>query len=623
MFEVPLRTPNFATERSEIVAQTHDIMLDGAGYMIVPGSYSYAVAGAQAAPVRAGIPSFAQAYAAGQHSATVIDRDMTRWTAVGMRPAPIGLGDEPGRLILAPGEVFPTLGVSAFDSNSQAVIYGGEVYFSQGASLYKVVRASGNWSTIAFVGTAAGAITSMAVIYNLLFMACAAPATTMSNYAVGAGITNAPAAQAAVIWQYAQGIWRSKGNDPTTISGSIDGGATWAQWPLDSAVRAVVPWRGRSTGGGVMLIATNFMLWELAGQWTGSPAEFIGTVSPLYSGLGGGGTDDFAWLVEFNGLVYTWYAGSVHLWDGVRLEPVPGGPRGVTHGGCVAGGTLCVSTTDPATGYTTISCYDGLRWFVLARGNSRLWANLCGTSGIIGDGHLLAFGQGGAILSRWALPVSGFAAPPATSGNVTVGPLDGGQGDTIKTWTRVVIDWSLALQPSQLAPPTNPGGTLLVETSVDDGSSWATQGTVTVAAGATSRQESVAFAAAMEAQRLLVRVTWTPASAYAAFQIDGIWASGWTIADAQHRETWTMKLKVTDKLITRDGSVDARTGETMLQALRSLAQTGRTATFHDLDDDLAPTARTVRVAELKEAERKGDGTHFLESQVTLTLTAVA
>ena len=61
-----------------------------------------------------------------------------------------------------------------------------------------------------------------------------------------------------------------------------------------------------------MLIATNFMLWELAGQWIGSPAEFSGTVSPLYTGLGGGGTDDFAWLVEFNGLAYTWYAGSVY-----------------------------------------------------------------------------------------------------------------------------------------------------------------------------------------------------------------------------------------------------------------------------------------------------------------------
>ena len=605
------------------MAQTHDIMLDGAGYMIVPGSYSYAVAGAQAAAVRAGVPSFAQAYASGQRTPAVIDRDTARWTAVGMQPVPAGFGDEPGRLILAPGEVFPTLAVSAFDSHSQAVIYSGEVYFSQGSSLYRVLRAGGNWSTILLIGTAAGPITSMAVIDNLLYMACAAPATTMSNYAGSGAIVNAPAAQAAVIWQYAQGIWRSKGSDPTTVSGSIDGGVTWTEWQLDSTVRAVVPWRGRSTGGGVMLIATTSMLWELAGQWAGSPAVFSGTVSPLYSGLGGGGTDDFAWLVEFNGLVYTWYAGSVYGWDGVRLALVPGAPRGVTHGGCAAGGTLCVSTTDPATGYTTIACYDGLRWFTLARGNSRLWTNLAGTNGIIGDGHLLAFAQGGAVLSRWSLPVVGFAGMPATSGTVTIGPLDGGQGDTIKTWTRVVIDWSLALQPSQTPPAANPGGTLLVETSVDDGSVWTTQGMLPVAVGATSKQEVIVLGAFLEAQRLLIRVTWTPTSAYAAFQIDGIWASGWTIADAPHRETWAMKLKVTDKLIMRDGSVDARSGETMLQALRSLAQTGRTATFHDLDDDLSPTTRTVRVAELKETERKGDGTHFLESQVALTLIAIA
>ncbi len=605
------------------MAQTHDILLDGVGYMIVPGSYAYAVAGAQAVAVRAGIPSFAQAYAGSQRSPAVIDRDAARWAAIGMRPVPGGLGDEPGRLILAAGEVAPTLGVSAFDANSQAIIYGGEVYFSQGSSLYKVVRASGNWSAIAFIGAAAGVITSMAVINNLLTMACAPPATTMSNYAGSGAIANAPAVQAATIWQYAQGIWRSKGNDPTTISGSIDGGATWTQWQLDSAVRSVVPWRGRSTGGGVMLVATNFMLWELAGQWAGSPAIFSGTVSPLSTGLGGGNLDDFKWLIEFCGLVYTWYAGSVHRWDGVRLAPVPGAPRGVTYGGCAAGGTLCVSTADPATGYTTISCYDGLRWFTLARGNSRLWANLAGTNGVIGDGHLLAFAQGSAVLSRWGLPVSGFAATPATSGTVTVGPLDGGEGDAIKTWTRVVIDWSLALQPSQIAPAANPGGALLVETSVDDGWTWTTQGAVTIAAGATSKQEAVALGAVgLEAQRLLVRVTWTPTSAYAAFQIDGIWATGWTIADAPHRENWTMKLKVTDKLVTRDGSVDGRSGETMLQALRSLAQTGRTATFHDLDDDLAPAARTVRVAELKEAERKGDGTHFLESHIALILTAV-
>ncbi|MHB8645875.1 MAG: hypothetical protein ACYDAR_08835, partial [Thermomicrobiales bacterium] len=321
---------------------------------------------------------------------------------------------------------------------------------------------------------------------------------------------------------------------------------------------------------------------------------------------------------------YTWYAGSVYHWDGVRLEPLVGAPRGVTNGGCVAGGTLCVSTTDPATGYTTLSCYDGVRWFNLARGNARLWANLFGSGGIIGDGHLLAFAQGAAILSRWALPVSGFSSAPVASGSVTVGPLDGGQGDAVKTWIQVVIDWSLAAQPSQRPPPANPGGTLLVETSVDDGLTWATQGTVTVAVGATSKQEIVTLGTTgLEAQRLLARVTWTPTSAYAAFQLDGIWATGWTIADTPHRETWTMNVKVTDKLVKRDGSVDARSGETMLQALRSLAQSGRTATFQDIDTDLGGASRTVRVLEMKETERKGDGTHFLESHVALTLGAIA
>jgi hypothetical protein len=604
--------------------QTHDVMLDGAGYMLVPGSYGYEVQGAAVQAVRAGVPSFAQAYGSGDLVPTVIDRDAARWTTVGMQPVPPGIGDEPGRLILTAGEIAPTLGGVAlnFDANSQFCVYGGEVYFTVGQYLFRVMRAAGNWNGSIYIGAAAGTITSMAVINNLLFMATTG--TSMSNYAGSGAIANSPAVQAGVTWQYAQGIWRSKGNDPTTISGSIDGGATWTQWQLDSAVRAVVPWHGRATGGGVMLIATNFMLWELAGQWSGSPAAFTGTVSPIYTGLGGGNTDDFKWLVMYQGRAYTWYAGTVQRWDGSRMEPVSGAPRGTTQGACVAGGLLCVATLDPATGYISVGCYDGVRWFVLARGNTRTWANLAGTGGIIGDGNLLAFALGTVIVSRWALPVAGYAAIPVASGGVTVGPLDAGRGDAIKTWTQVVIDWSLAAYPSQRPPPANPGGTLFIETSVDDGATWATQGTVTVAAGATGKQETVALGVAgIEAQRLLARVTWTPTSTYAAFQIDGVWAAGWIIADAPHRETWRMMVKVSDKLVRRDGAVDARSGETMLQALRALAQTGRTAAFQDIDADLAPATRTVRVQQLTEQERKGDGTHFLESRVALTLVAVA
>ena len=605
--------------------QSHDILLDGAGYMLLPGTYSYRAAGAETAPVRAGVPSFAQAYARAAAGPAVVDRDEARWAAVGMRPVPLGLGNEPGRLILAAGEIAAMLGgVNPFDGNTQAMLYDGEVYFSQAQFLYKVTRAGGNWSGITYIGAAAGVITSMAVINNLLYMACAPPATTMSNYAGSGSIANTPAAQAGIIWQYAQGIWRSKGNDPTTIAGSIDGGATWTQWQLDSAVRAVCPWRGRATGGGVLLIATQRMLWELAGQWSGSPAAFSGTVSPVLSGGGGGGADDFAWLAPFGGQVYTWYAGTVHRWDAGRLESIPGAPRGVAQGGCVAGGTLCVATTDPATGYSTLACYDGLRWFTLARGTGRVWTNLAGTNGIIGDGHLLAFAAGTSVISRWALPVTGFAASPATSGSVTVGPLDAGAGDAAKTWTAVVVDWSLAQYPSQRPPPANPGGTLLIETSADDGQTWTAQGTVTVAANATGKQETAPLGASgVVAHRLMARVTWTPASAYAALQINGVWAEGWRIAAAPHREAWTMKLRITDKLVKRDGSVDARSGEAMLAALRALAQSGRAVAFQDMDYDLAPTARTVRIAELAETARTGDGARFLEAQVALTLVAVA
>jgi hypothetical protein len=102
-----------------------------------------------------------------------------------------------------------------------------------------------------------------------------------------------------------------------------------------------------------------------------------------------------------------------------------------------------------------------------------------------------------------------------------------------------------------------------------------------------------------------------------------VYASGWVIGDTPKEERWILTLKCTDKLITRDGSVDARTGEQQLQALRALAQSGGTFAFQDIDYDLSARNVTCRIVDLMEKERKGDGIHFLESQVALTLSAVA
>lgn len=606
--------------------QSHDVMIDGAGYMIVPGSYRYASTGADLTAVRTGVPSFGQPLAAG--GPVEMDRDAARWRALGMMPIPVGLGDGGGRLVLGPKELAVVLGLGVnFDGNSRAIIYNGVVYFTAGANLFKLVTAGGAWSTVAFVGATTAAVTGMCVSGGLLYLAEGA-AANMQNYAGVGALVNAPAVKGQTTWDYARGLWRSKQDAVTlawdTASGTPDGGATWFDFRLDSDIRSAVVWRGRATGGGTVLIGTKQMLWELAGQWTGAPAVWSGTVSPLYDTRGGGGSDDFAYLVEYQGDAYTWYAGSVHRWDGTHLAPMAGGPRGLVTGMCVAGGALCVSVFDAATTRWSVYQYDGVRWGQVEISATAPYQALAGTGGLVSDGHLIALVSGTQTISRWQMPVTGLTGQPRASGQVIAGPLDAGVGDAIKTWTEIRVAWSTALYPAGTSAPANPGGGLLLEYSIDDGSNWVSLGTTTIAAAARAGLVIAAVpSGGVQANRLLVRATWTPTSAYAAFQIDGVWASGWAVGDVPKKETWRFRLKITDKLIKRDGSVDARSGETMLQALRSLAQSGRTFVFNDIDQDLVARSVTCRVEDLIETERKGDGVHFLESQVDLTITAVA
>ncbi len=608
--------------------QTHDVMLNGMGYMLVPGSYEYQQGGAEIAEVRTGVNSFATEIATGDGPA-VADRDGVRWVGVGMMAGASGLGDGAGRMILGPAELTVNTGSGAnFDADSCLCIYQGVVYFSAQQFLYKVtVDVNGNYTGITYVGAAAGKITSMAVINGLLCMACASPATTMSNYAGTGAIVNTPAAVARIIWHYAGGIWRSKANADDTISGSIDGGATWTQWQLDSTVKSACAWRGRATGGGVMLIGTRNRLWELVGQWSGSPAAFAGTVSPVFDGTGGGAADDFAYLMPYRGDVFTQYAGVVHRWDGAHLRAVPGAPRGNVTGMCAAGGLLVVSMYDPSVVWYALWAYDGARWLLLSRSGAppSYYNRIGGTDGLVNDGHILSLDSGTQYLSRWELPTRGFSAHPAATGAVIVGPLDAGQGDTVKTWTKLVCAWSTALYPYGGSAPANPGGVLALDYSVDDGVNWIAAGTTSIAAGGRSQliEQEIAAGVGIEAHRLLARATWTPTSAYAGLQINGIWAAGWRVKDAPRLESWTFAVRCSDRLLARDGSVDARTGQAMLQTLRTLAQSGGVATFRDLDYDLNARTVNVRVLGMKERAKKGDGARFTETTVRLTVGAVS
>lgn len=595
--------------------QTHDILLNGAGYMLVPGSYQYAAQGAAVSPGRAGIRAW---------DAPPGEDDGTRWQATGFLPTPVGFGARRGLLLGPALQTAATSMGAATATNCHGTIYHGTVYLSLGANLYAVTTAPAGgvpnrYSGVTLIGAAAGPITSMWVYNDLLYMACDSPATTLSNYAGTGGIVGAPAVIAQAGWAYAGANWFSRRDAPAKIRATPDSGATFLDWQLDGSVRAVC------VTGQAVYLGTAGSLWKIQGAFQTTTASgsttitWNGAVTPLIQTPGLGGADDFDWLVSYRGDVYTWLAGTVQRLSlgGVAspaLVPVPDAPRGTSARACVAGGNLLVCWQG-ADGYANISAYDGARWVTLFRANSVAPVNPVGTGGIVADGHALCFLLSTSQLGRMEFPVAALTNFPASSGVVIAGPWDAGAGDARKAWTEVEIGWNLAAGAA-----ANPGGALTIETSADDGATWAAVGTTTIGAGATAG--TIRQPIAVTSERLTVRATWTPTSVYAGWQLTGIWANGWTIAAAPHKEAWTLKLRLSDKLPRRDGSVDSRTGEQMRAALRALAQSGVASSFLDVDYDLAALARTVRVVGYAETARRGDGVHFWEAEAVVQLEAV-
>lgn len=166
-----------------------------------------------------------------------------------------------------------------------------------------------------------------------------------------------------------------------------------------------------------------------------------------------------------------------------------------------------------------------------------------------------------------------------------------------------------------------PSGGLLVETSTNGGASYTSAGTTPIlgTSGGTIR----APLTGVSGETLTVRVTWTPSANGTGFRLLALHANGWELPAAPAVKRWTLRVRCSDLLLNRAGNVDARTGEAMRAALVGLAATGTPIAYADLDYDANPATQTVRVIEAEESARRGDGTHFWESEIAVTLEAIA
>jgi len=595
------------------MTQNFDVTLAGNGYMLVPPPERPGVAGAsyrltvtpfKPAGVRTGIRDWA---------AALNDTDGTRWRADGMLPELSGYGTVQG-LVLGPAVRATPAYTNVFTA---AAVFNGALYLATGNYLFKLTLDAGlHVLSTATVGTTAGNITGMFVSTGRLYLALASPATSYAS-TDGTTITAAPGTQTGTQgFGYANGTWLVSRTSANTLAGSIDGGATWTYLQTEGAIRCTL------ATGRTALIFHAAGVDELTGQWVTSTSggttttAFTGTLAPLVRATGAGAFADFLWAVDYGGHVYVWHNGTVRLLDrssitGGRLTDVKG-PRGTGVAAVVAAGRLWVAVV--TTQYELWS-YDGARWVRHLNGGAVTIGLLASVAGLATDADVLIFQTTLGYAQSLLTSAVGHTAYPASTGVVVCGPWDAGRPDSAKTWTEVEVVWNV---PDRAGAPS---GGLLVETSTNGGASYTSAGTTPIlgTSGGTIR----APLTGVSGETLTVRVTWTPSANGTGFRLLALHANGWELPAAPAVKRWTLRVRCSDLLLNRAGNVDARTGEAMRAALVGLAATGTPIAYADLDYDANPATQTVRVIEAEESARRGDGTHFWESEIAVTLEAIA
>jgi len=590
-------------------------MLNGAGYMLVPppetgrtsgagSNYRLDVVPFKPASVRTGIRDWL---------APLTAHDGTRWRSDGMVPELSGYGTAQG-LVIGPalrvvfGSGVLTLGC----------IYNGSVYVAIGASLYRVVLTAGAVTGVIGVGTIGGTITGLWVWNGRLYMAAASPATT---YYSTDGVT-LPAVPGTAVASFGFGYGRANWLVQRTVANgmqaSYDGGATWSYFQVEGAIRSVL-----QTGKSVLVFHTagideingSFVDTTVSGTTT---TAFQGSVLPLVRTVGAGAAGDYAWAADFGGKVHTWFGGTVCVVErstitGGRVVPVAGAPRGTAIMAVVAAGRLWVTLT--AGVMCELWSYDGARWVRHLSSAGTVLQLLTSSAGIAaGDTDVLTQRVSDGTMYSLLTQAVGHTSYPAASGNVVCGPWDAGTPDDAKTWTEVEIVWQV---PDRVGAPS---GAVLIETSINGGTTWMTAGTTTITGGTggTIRQALTA----VSGETLSVRVTWTPTVYAVGFRLVSVYANGWELPAAPVVKRWSLRVRCSDKLLNRPGNVDARTGEAMRAALIGLASVGGAVAYQDLDYDANAITQTVRVVAVEEAVRRGDGSHFWESEVLVALQAI-
>jgi hypothetical protein len=596
------------------MVQAWDVLLDGQGYMVAPGSYRRgmdAAGGLGGPPVR----QVQREWMGGGLRALQAERDRF-WSSLGVLPVGRGQGVGPG-----PKETQMALVGLHATARRYGVINGGRPYFAAGGNLWRPNRAGAGLYPNNLGGSTQLGVTLAQDCTGLatdggdrLFLSRSGAAFAIWTVG-GAAFDTSPTVPLVGCAWYAGSLW-----------GGLFDGTTWrlvrcisntayegTGWPLDSAPRAFATVRDGlyiGTGGG---------LWRARGSVAGG--VFSGEVAPLVVAAGAT-ADDFVALADYNGELYTWANGEV-----VRYHVTASGgaallPTGLRGWGCrglaVAGGYLFAAIVDgPAGSGAGLWAYDGSGWWCLGRNfdgvHEYCWP--LASAGYFDNADLIAFANGTSYL--YAEQLRGRTTQPglAASGELVTSLWHGRDPDKTKSWSRV---------GAELAWPdgaTFGACTVALAYSTDGGATFASAGSAS-SASAAARTLAYDLPSNTVGKWLTLKYSLTGVTDGAP-TLAALWAEYRTVEVPQRRRHWTFDLLVADGTVGRAGVPDARRGAAIAADLWAAWEGSATLTFRDIDYDLAPVGRNVRIVALEEAvAAPADAGRWGESRVRVQLVEV-
>jgi len=538
------------------------------------------------------------------------------WSSLGLLP--IGRGEGVGA---GPREAAVLIGGLHATARRHGAIHGGRPYFAAGGELWRPERVGSGL----FPGNLGGATQLGATLAqtfdglcsdggDLLYLARGQAAGFVRWTVGGSAFDTSPTVPLSGCAWYVGSLWGGTFDGVTWRLARCTGPTAYESpgWPLDSAPRAFAVVRDGlyvGTGGG---------LWRARGAVVGG--AFVGEVALLATG--GATAGDFVALAEYGGELYTWAAGEVMRYHvtasgGAALAPV--GLRGWSCRGLVAvGGYLFAAVVTGLAGSDVgLWAYDGAGWWCLGRNLDGLH-DYCwplGMAGYFDNADLLSFGNGSSVAFGAQLRARSTQAGLAPGGELTTSLWHGRDPDKLKGWTRVGAE--LAWPDGATFGPC----TATLAYSVDGGATFVAAGSATVA-GAAAQTLSFALPLGTAGKWLALRYTLAGVTTGAP-TLAALWAEYRAMESPERRRHWVFDVLATDGLIGRAGAPESRDGATIAAELWAAWEGGGTLLFRDLDYDLAPIVRAVRIAGLEEAiGDPADAGRWGDSRVRVRLVEV-